>query len=73
MAALCLDFKFGCPVCLRLQKRVSLQVNSCVLVFCMLFKREFTVCGYGVVLNVSLLTVDIQDLSSICVLVFHDA
>lgn len=51
MAALFLDFQFGCPVCLRLQKRVSLQVISCALLFCMscvvleFCDCEFTVSG----------------------------
>lgn len=75
MAALFLDFKFGCPVCLRLQKRVSLQVNSFILVFCMLLKRE--VCSSNCVWFWSCLECEsltlFQDLLSTCVLVFHDA
>lgn len=76
MAALWLDFKFGCPVCLRLQKRVSLQVNSCVLVFCMLLKTEFSSSScawFWSCLEYESLTVDTQDLLSACVLVFHAA
>lgn len=74
MAALWLDFKFGCPVCLRLQKRVSLQVNSCVLVFCMLLKPEFfsssCVWFWSFLECLESLTVDTQDLLSACCIGF---